>query len=432
MFKQLIVIIVLFTSTLVYAESIMPTGNGTEQNPYRISCWENVEWLSTNMNIWDDELHFIQTCDISFENEQGSVYHPIGSWSIPFKGIYDGNSYSILNLSINIGTITGLFGVIEDSVIKNLTLSNISFTTTTNGNTGGIAVSATNSEIVNCHVDGVIIGNYYCGGIVSTINNGTTIQQCSSHLDISGAFYACGGIVGFSSDSLVSDCYYMGCINNSLGNCGGLVGINNPLSELVNSYAFINNSSGNAYSLSGQNEGSIANSVWNSNNPVTGAVPANTIGSVVNVMDLNEQEMRDISSYLYLGWDFINETENGEIDLWNIDSNENNGFPFHPPYSPVAGINEIVASINNLNLSLFPNPFYSNTTIKITNEISDTSILTIYNIKGQVIRSFNCIKAKEIIWNGVDKNNRQCPSGIYLCRLESNHNKIIKKVILFR
>ena len=87
-------------------------------------------------------------------------------------------------------------------------------------------------------------------------------------------------------------------------------------------------------------------------------------------------------------------------------------------------------------LTNYPNPFNPNT--KITYSIpSESDVeLTIYNLKGQVVK--NLVKEEqipghyEIIWNGRDSNKKTVSSGIYFYQLNCGKSSISKKMILLK
>jgi len=70
----------------------------------------------------------------------------------------------------------------------------------------------------------------------------------------------------------------------------------------------------------------------------------------------------------------------------------------------------------------FPNPFNPSTTIKYSLPYSSEVIIRIYNIIGQeIITLVNQIENsgyKTVIWNGIDQNGNQVPSGVYIYRID--------------
>ncbi|MCK4696527.1 MAG: T9SS type A sorting domain-containing protein, partial [Candidatus Cloacimonetes bacterium] len=85
---------------------------------------------------------------------------------------------------------------------------------------------------------------------------------------------------------------------------------------------------------------------------------------------------------------------------------------------------------------IFPNPFNPETNI-VFSLLEDTHVeLTIYNIKGQKVRTIcNEMLGKGnyiYVWNGKDKNNLPVASGIYFSEFETDGIIKIKKMLLLK
>jgi len=82
----------------------------------------------------------------------------------------------------------------------------------------------------------------------------------------------------------------------------------------------------------------------------------------------------------------------------------------------------------------FPNPFNPSTKIRFDLPEKSITILKIYNLLGQEVRTLvNEIKkagSYEIIWNGLDNFGKKPSSGIYLYRLETDGFKQTNKMLL--
>jgi hypothetical protein len=77
-----------------------------------------------------------------------------------------------------------------------------------------------------------------------------------------------------------------------------------------------------------------------------------------------------------------------------------------------------------LNLSVYPNPFRDQTSILFSLDCSERVTISIFNINGQKIRSL-CDKeftegVHEIQWNGTDQNQQQLPAGIYFIQTQAD------------
>ncbi|MEA1972068.1 MAG: C10 family peptidase [Candidatus Cloacimonadota bacterium] len=84
----------------------------------------------------------------------------------------------------------------------------------------------------------------------------------------------------------------------------------------------------------------------------------------------------------------------------------------------------------------FPNPFNPSTTIEFEVENKTQAKLTIFNIKGQTIKTLIDKKIDSgihsIEWNGTDNSEKLVSSGFYLYVLETSNNVIVKKALLLK
>ncbi len=84
----------------------------------------------------------------------------------------------------------------------------------------------------------------------------------------------------------------------------------------------------------------------------------------------------------------------------------------------------------------FPNPFSAHTLINYSLAKKGTARISIYNIRGQMVRSFSNEAQKsgkyQVTWDGRDKNKLACSSGIYFCCLETQGQRITKKMLLLK
>jgi hypothetical protein len=268
-------------------------GSGTANDPYLIESAENLAWLAKSVNekqdvdtvsgvspggaqwiayIYNDVYayqneYFRLVIDIDLQKGQGLYWEPIGSvhdLSTPdfygnnrcftyFSAHFEGNGHEISNYimyddywpkeEVN-GTYRGLFGIISDGSIYNLTISDLKINSQkTSKIIGGVTGRAINSTLSNCHTSGLIKsggGSYpvnTVGGIVGFAENclidncsvSTTIDACSRTYNQAGAV---GGIVGtmindpqFEGKSKITHCKFNGSMVNLMYCAGGIVGL---------------------------------------------------------------------------------------------------------------------------------------------------------------------------------------------------------------
>ncbi|NQV19077.1 MAG: T9SS type A sorting domain-containing protein [Armatimonadetes bacterium] len=84
----------------------------------------------------------------------------------------------------------------------------------------------------------------------------------------------------------------------------------------------------------------------------------------------------------------------------------------------------------------YPNPFNPETTISFSLPAKMDITLTVYNIKGQkvktLIKGFLEKGNHKVIWNGIDEDNNSVASGIYFCKLKTGGKEISRKMLLLK
>lgn len=138
-------------------------------------------------------------------NLAGHLWIPIGEkgndtrYTRPFKGIFNGNGYTISNMKIISDGSAGLFGQIDHTTIKNVKLTNcliekrcIGTMLNKNLYAAGIAGASFSSTIENCHVKGKInyAGNesVFVGGITGKNGSSDNIQAIIKDCSFDGEF----------------------------------------------------------------------------------------------------------------------------------------------------------------------------------------------------------------------------------------------------
>jgi hypothetical protein len=79
-------------------------------------------------------------------------------------------------------------------------------------------------------------------------------------------------------------------------------------------------------------------------------------------------------------------------------------------------------------INTYPNPFSNHLNIRLDNCKAPADI-SIYNIKGQLIRSWKDIRAGELTWDGKNSSGKQVSAGVYLIRLDTDKQAILGRVV---
>ncbi len=228
-------------TTLASVDASTTLTSGT----YSISTKEELIKLAemTNNKLVASGVEFVLANDIDLG---GKNWTPIGNNpSNSFKGIFDGNGYTVNNLYINANDRTydlGLFGYAAGASIKNLGVKNA----TIKGGWKNMGVliggtgSSNTSEVSNCYTTGNIkeCGEECVGGLIGDVwTSSCIVEDCYSDVDInislSGANRdSVGGLIGSAGDSSIRRCFAKGNVYApSYWHVGGLVGSGGRISD---------------------------------------------------------------------------------------------------------------------------------------------------------------------------------------------------------
>ena len=87
-------------------------------------------------------------------------------------------------------------------------------------------------------------------------------------------------------------------------------------------------------------------------------------------------------------------------------------------------------------LSIYPNPFMDQTTIKFDLQSSQLVKLAVYDLSGKEVRvltNVNLAKGNhEFTWNGRNEFGQSLPQGVYLVKMEGGGKVLSGKVVLGR
>ena len=129
----------------------------------------------------------------------------------------------------------------------------------------------------------------------------------------------------------------------------------------------------------------------------------------------------------------------GNFDVYVIVTQYNTAVQVTPrmlsDFNPVANDDEVLIPRNIELLGNFPNPFNPETTIRFRMDKSAPAELTIYNEKGQVVKTINTITTQginSVVWDGKDLSGKQVSSGVYFFRLKSGSYSSTKKMVMMK
>ena len=217
-------------------------GAGTADDPYRLSSKADLKKLAEKVNAGEgySGKYFKLTASVDLNNEE---WTPIGNTkATPFRGYFNGDSYTISNLKINapeqVGA--GLFGYVNGSkTLENLNLLNVDISA--KSAVGSFVGSTINSyTFKNIHADNVTIsGNYKVGGLVGdgyfkAIDCSVGYATSSNKNYVTGIYSAAnfegdcvGGFVGFLGEGAydaLTNCAVYNTEVTGTRKVGGLVG----------------------------------------------------------------------------------------------------------------------------------------------------------------------------------------------------------------
>lgn len=202
------------------------SGSGTENDPYLILNPIQLNQVRNFLNKQDVYFKLMANIDlIEYLNDENPMegWQPIGTKSAPFKGIFDGNGYTISGLWINRPSTdyVALFGYTDGATIKSLYLSGTSI----NGrNYVGAFCGFASGTIDNCILSGKICGVSYIGGYYGKGN--CSISSSHSAADIEGTSDYVGGFAGYSDGCSFSNCVLNNEKISGDNNVGGIIGCN--------------------------------------------------------------------------------------------------------------------------------------------------------------------------------------------------------------
>jgi hypothetical protein len=240
-------------------------GTGTKQNPYQLKTEAQLRAFANSLSdsiTYENQYIALQN-NISLSSDE---WVPAGNGDYVFSGTFDGCGYAVSGLTIGSkqnpkkdeknATYFGLFGILENALVKDLSLDVSIYV---NGQVGiftaGLAGYSSGSTVDGVKVSGTVYGtsgssekgnqwksNHFSGGLIGRQDKGTVIN-CGSTASIyagtRGGIAEAGGLVGLNNQGLIANSYGAGIISGNairekvgdreyegMPALGGIVGVN--------------------------------------------------------------------------------------------------------------------------------------------------------------------------------------------------------------
>ncbi|MFA5498876.1 MAG: T9SS type A sorting domain-containing protein [Candidatus Cloacimonadia bacterium] len=340
----------------LYAE--FAGGNGTKEDPWLIETAEHLNNIRNYEGTQGFDKYFKQIADIDLGVSpwnEGEGWEPIGHYYSDkrFFGHYDGNEFTISNLSISRPeeSMVGLFGDCRGAELLNITLKSakvegFDYVGMLAGSVGPITGEVKGihriGKVSGCSVQGTIAGNSRVGGLVgstfSSIVEKSSAKWSTLRRETREPYdegLVIGGFIGSAGYSIISDCFVVGNYfqTHFYKALGDFIGIANGNIEINNCYAHIQHS---WFPLIGAMPYPPSVEINNSYHKVSDNYPEND--GDLSFVDMTHPYKENV----YVDWDFNN--------VWTADYTDtfNYGLPFHrkkknTPYvanNPTPEINE--------------------------------------------------------------------------------------------
>jgi hypothetical protein len=231
-------------------------GSGTLGDPYIIQNATDLQNVELDLDAYYELGASLNMVGVDFT--------PIG-YSTPFSGNFNGQSYAISNLHVELtgAYYSGLFSQCDNAMLSNITITNFSdILDASSLGLGALVGYCRDTNVDNCHSSGMVTGyGGNVGGLIgysTTLDGAQTISDSSSSCDVisgqgfigyfasgnSGAYQQAtisrcfatgdvtdgnGGFVGstYSPFGTIEDCHYSGNITRALLSPGRLGGFGN-------------------------------------------------------------------------------------------------------------------------------------------------------------------------------------------------------------
>jgi len=302
------------------------------QNSQEIRNWYDLDDIRGDLNGSYALMNSLGEDTAGYEELVNTTkgWEPIGNYTNPFNGSFDGNGYRISSLYIDRPEtdLVGLFGGI-DSEAKVTDLGLVNVLVSGKDGVGALTGGLRGGVVINSYATGDIDGNDGVAGLVGACLEGELLNSYAT-ADANGND-GVGGLVGGIRRGVIINSYATGDVNGDVGVAGLVGGIDGT--TVSNSYA-TGGVNGEEYvgGLVGyREEGTVENSFWDTE---TSGMDTSTGGTGKTTL-----EMKDVATFtntdtegLEEPWDFVGDPydDEGDENIWDIDEDDviNDGYPF--------------------------------------------------------------------------------------------------------
>ena len=285
---------------------VTPNSCGINDNVSCINSREGLATLANEVNNGDNKsgkiIYLTSDLDLGgkFDSDGNALdgnisWTPIGTYSNPFSGTFDGNGHIISNMYVNLDKITGLFNYVLYGKLKSFGIES-SYVYTSNEGSAAIAGTISSGTISGVFNGAVVKSSSSPSGIVRSLVTSTLKNSYNKTNLISNHGQFTAGLVGYASNhsSEIKNSYNYGDIINGGYESGGIVG--GLQGKVENTYNYGNvNGYGRSGGIVGQMYDTTFPSIYNSYN--FGTING---GGIVGNIYLNSTENYKLSSNFYL------------------------------------------------------------------------------------------------------------------------------------
>ena len=182
--------------------------------------------LTADITVNENVLATVGAADFDPTTTALKQWIPIGKANFSYNGIFDGAGHSISGLYVydtsNYAEI-GFIGFLGNGTVKDLTISDSSFTGGYGSFVGAIVGYMLSSTVEGCFSNAAVSG-YYAGGIVGYQNDNDIIRNCGFIGSVYGTDAAGGIIGGAGYFRHLENCFVSGAVSGE-STVGGIVGV---------------------------------------------------------------------------------------------------------------------------------------------------------------------------------------------------------------